>query len=291
VIEPAGEIRQQVIVSGHHDSARIFNFFIHQPRLYSLRVMGGIGTFVLIGLYSLGWSLVQGAFGGGGQLPLAVVIVNSIFTLLLLLVGQLWFFASAKGTPGAGDNMIATGIALAVGEALSVQAEAGSPLKHTRVHLVSFDAEEAGLRGARRFFQQHGQDLLELPTWHFNIDCPYTLDDLFFLTSDINGSVPLSTEMAERCVNQAHSMGYPAIQKPITFLTGGTDAAESAKVGVKAVTLMAMPWDNSERAAVYHTPDDLPEAIEPKAVEAAIAVALGFINEVDAQSTAHGSHP
>jgi len=35
-IEPKKEVKQQIIVSGHHDSARIFNFFIKQL-LYMLR--------------------------------------------------------------------------------------------------------------------------------------------------------------------------------------------------------------------------------------------------------------
>jgi aminopeptidase YwaD len=87
--------------------------------------------------------------------------------------------------------------------------------------------------------------------------------------------------MAERCAAIAHELGYPAITKPITFLTGGTDAAEGAKVGLRAVTLMAMPWDNAERAAVYHTPDDNVEAIEPAAVEAAMAIAIRFVQQLD----------
>jgi hypothetical protein len=276
IVEPAGEVKQQVIISGHHDSARIFNFFIHQPKLYSLRVMGGIGTFVVFFLYT-----VVLLFTRTTPLPLWQVILNSLFTLLLLLVGQLWFFASNQGTPGAGDNLIASALALQVGKYFQQQKLSGSPLKHTRFHILSFDAEEAGLRGARAFFKEFGSQLRQPPAWLYNIDCPYNLQDTFFLTSDINGSVPLSTEMAEHCADIAHELGYPAITKPIAFLTGGTDAAEGAKVGLRAVTLMAMPWDNTERAAVYHTPDDDVDAIEPAAVEAAMAIAIRFIEQLD----------
>ena len=42
-IEPKGEVKQQIIISGHIDSAYIFNFFVYQPKLYSLRILGGIG--------------------------------------------------------------------------------------------------------------------------------------------------------------------------------------------------------------------------------------------------------
>ena len=78
--------------------------------------------------------------------------------------------------------------------------------------------------------------------------------------------------------------GIEAFSQPIAFLTGGTDAAEAAKAGLEAVTLMAMPWGNKERASVYHTPDDLPEAIDPKAVEQTLSIAIRFIEHVDAAS-------
>ena len=43
VIEPEGKVKQTVVYSGHHDSARIFNFFIDKPHLYMLRVGVGLG--------------------------------------------------------------------------------------------------------------------------------------------------------------------------------------------------------------------------------------------------------
>lgn len=49
VIEPKAEVKRQIIISGHHDSAPIFNFFIHQPKLYGLRVTGSI-MFVLLSM-------------------------------------------------------------------------------------------------------------------------------------------------------------------------------------------------------------------------------------------------
>ena len=276
VIEPKGEVKQDFIISGHHDSARIFNFFIHQPELYGLRVMGGIGVFALFFLYTTVLTIINPE-----GMPIWQTTLNGIFSFLIVLVGQLWFFASDKGTPGAGDNLIASSIALEVGKYFKKQKLAGNPLKHTRIHVISFDAEEAGLRGARAFFKAHHKQFEERPSWLFNIDCPYYLQETFFLTSDINGSVQLSQEMADRCTETAHELGYPAINKPITFLTGGTDAGEAAKYDINAVTLMAMPWDNSERASVYHTPNDTVDAIEPEAVQAAIGIAIKFAEQLD----------
>jgi hypothetical protein len=102
-----------------------------------------------------------------------------------------------------------------------------------------------------------------------------------FLTSDINNSVPLSQSMATECVEIAKSMGYEAKSQKIAFLTGGTDAAESAKLGIEATTLIAMPWGNSEHAPVYHTPDDVVESIDEVAVEQTISIAIKFIERLD----------
>ncbi|MEO1436568.1 MAG: hypothetical protein AAFV80_13600, partial [Bacteroidota bacterium] len=33
VIEPTGPVKQQIVVSGHHDSAHIFNFLVDKPEL------------------------------------------------------------------------------------------------------------------------------------------------------------------------------------------------------------------------------------------------------------------
>ena len=267
-IEPTDEVKRQIIVSGHHDSARIFNFFIHQPKLYNLRVTGGIGLVVFLLLTSIVLLFVD-----SGLLPLILKILVSVG---FLLTGQMWFFASSKGTPGAGDNLIASAMAVEIGRHFASQ-----KLKHTRLVVASFDAEEEGLRGARAFAKVHQDEFQALPTTLLNVDCPYYLKDLFFLTSDINGSVQLSSELAEELVAVASTKGYPATHKPIAFLTGGTDAGELAKVGVKSTTLMAMPWNNNERASVYHTPNDTVDAIEVAAVEATVDIFGSYIEQQD----------
>lgn len=289
VLEPAGEVLQTVVFSGHHDSARVFNFFTDKPHLYLTRVGSALGSFVALTIVSLAQTIVtifSGEFFRPGLPPLSFILLLVILSAALPVVAKLWNFASDEGTPGAGDNLIASTMAIQVARYFFNNRQAGNPLKHTRLVLASFDAEEAGLRGARDFYRQHrvGEGVLEGTCWNFNVDCPYQSKDLFFLTSDINGSVRLSQEMATTCVTIAKSMGYEAFSQPIAFLTGGTDAAEAAKAGLEAVTLMAMPWGNKDRASVYHTPDDLPEAIDPKAVEQTLSIAIRFIEHVDAAS-------
>jgi hypothetical protein len=46
---------------------------------------------------------------------------------------------------------------------------------------------------------------------------------------------------------------------------------------------MAMPWDNKKRSSVYHTPNDLPEAVDVQALEETLSIAIKYIEQVDAQ--------
>jgi hypothetical protein len=265
-IEPKNEVKKQIIISGHHDSAKVFNFFIHQPKLYNLRVTGSIGLVIFLLVISIPLEFIEGTT--------ISLILKILMTIGLLLIVQMWFFASKKGTPGAGDNLIASTMALEIGRYYS-----NNRLKNTRIIIASFDAEEEGLRGARAFAKKHSQYFKEIPTTLLNTDCAYNLDDLFFLTSDINGTVQLDKDLAEALVEISKSSGYNCLSKPIAFLTGGTDAGEIAKIGVKATTLIGMPWSNNSRSSVYHTPNDTLDHVQPEVIDAAITIFMKYIDK------------
>ena len=290
VLEPDQEVRHTVVFSGHHDSARVFNFFTDKPHLYLMRVGTGLGAYLLLTVIALVQTFTElfsgRLFSFGLPAPL-FLIFGVILIAALPWMLKLWHFAGKEGTPGAGDNLAASVLGIQLAHYFRQGANQGNALRHTRLVCASFDGEEAGLRGARAFFTRHRSDetVLKGSVHHFNVDCPYDPKHLFFLTSDINGSVKLSQEMATTCVGIAKSMGFEAFSQPIAFLTGGTDAAESAKLGFKAISLMAMPWDNRDRSSVYHTPDHLPEAIDPQALEETLSIAIRYIEQVDAHDS------
>jgi len=265
IIEPKGEIKHQIILSGHHDSARIFNFFIHQPKLYDARTTGSIACVIAMVVLALVSWLTPG-------IVWFHIAINILLSLAFILVGQMWFFASSKGTPGAGDNLIASTMAIELGRYFSE-----NKLDHTRIIITSFDAEEEGLRGARAFAKANKEKLKEYPTILLNTDCAYSLKELFFLTSDINCTVNLDSKLANDLVDIAKDNGYNALAKPISFLTGGTDAGELAKIGVKATTLVGMPWSNQSRSSVYHTPNDTLDHVEKEIIDAAINIFGDYI--------------
>jgi hypothetical protein len=283
-LEPAGQVRGQLIISGHHDSARIFNFLANRPALYPWRVTGGLAIyalFLLVCWVLTLWTLIGGAAPGWSTAAAA------LFSLLLLWVGQLWWFASTESTPGAGDNLASSAAAWEALRHLAGEKAAGRPLQHLRVVAASWDAEEAGLRGARAWVAAAaGDDRLALPTWNLNLECLYDPAEFFLLTSDVNGTVPLSPELAGQCQRLLCARGREVPVKPIAFLTGGTDAGELARGGVQATTLIGMPWGNTNRSNVYHTPRDVLSAVSPQAVGEAWALAVDLAGELDAQLAA-----
>jgi aminopeptidase YwaD len=299
VIEPEGEVKRQVIVSGHHDSARVFNFYVDRPELYSRRIYGGIGSVVVLWLASLVIFVASGPLFGVTLLGFgsARLIFALLFVCALPLVLPLWKFAGNEGTPGAGDNLVASAIALEIVEEFSSRRRRASapgaspaqtagdaePLAHTRVVFASFDAEEAGLRGARAFARGRRAEFAGLPSYGYNMDCVYSFKDIRFLESDLNGSVKLDREETARLARIAESEGFPSKTQPIAFLTGGTDAAELASAGVKQTSLLAMRWGNDDRSSVYHTPSDTIDAVDPLAVEAAIRLGVRYIECLDAE--------
>jgi hypothetical protein len=282
VIEPSGTPTNCVIFSGHHDSARIYNFFEDFPSIFLVREM----IFLFVILSETIWLIflnVQrynaGAFFGP-ETPTQhkMTIAYSIGFVFVL---PLWFYFNSVATPGAGDNLISSCMGLTLAKFFS----GDNRPKNTRLMFVSFDGEEVALRGSRAFFKKHKQELHEIKTWHFNVDCPYVADEIKFLTTDINSFYPLSTRLASKCVEIAHELGYKRAQtSKIMFLGGGTDAGEASRAGIEATTLLAMPFSPKDchgKSVVYHTRKDTIDALEKEVIEATLGIFIRFVQDMD----------
>lgn len=281
-IEPEKEVLHTVLFSGHHDSARLYRFNRLDRKAYFKKVLTPFLLFALLGFSSvvqLITEIVSFRLFTVNLPPLANFILNFLLTLGIPLLFPLRHFVLEEGSPGAGDNLIASSMTVELARFFDWKRKCGEPLQHTRLVFCSFDGEEVGLRGSRHWFDQN-LDLLEDPI-HLNFDSPYYEDELTFLERDVNGLQPLSSKLARRCVQIAQGMGYKAQSAAIPIFAGGTDAASAARCGIEATTLTAVAWDDRSKPAVYHTPDDIVSAIESKAVEHAISIAIRLVELVD----------
>lgn len=279
-IEPTGEVKQQIMLSGHHDSAHIFNFLQDDPDTYSKKILGGMLFLFVMAFATWLLFIVQLL---GFEANLLHWILTGILTFGGFLTGRLWFFYSKEGTPGAGDNMICTALAIEIGKYFAKQKKEGKGLKHTRIMVVSWDAEEAGLRGSRAYAKQFEAELHKTKTYNLNFECMYDHRELSFLTSDLNNFVPLSAKMANECKGVSEKLGYNMTTSIFPFLAGGTDSAELAKIGIESTCLAAMSWTRMGEDPAYHTTRDTIEAVDAEAVRQSIDLGIHYILEKEGQ--------
>jgi aminopeptidase YwaD len=273
VIEPEGVAERELILSGHHDSApvaRIFSGPLH--RLYAVAIFLPY-VFFLFELVLL------------TRLVVTREVTTPAWSLLVLAIGfvpvagYFLMVALRRGSPGAGDNLVASVLVARV--AREIAGRKGQLLRSTRLRVVSFDSEEAGLRGAAAYMRAHAKELERLPCFHLNFDSIYQLRHLQALTTDINGTVRLSAEMVETLQTCAQENGHALGTFGMLFGAGGTDAAESARKGLQATTVIAMPTAIVRDGLVYHTPRDTVDQIEPAAVEACMKLAVSYLRRLE----------
>ena len=273
-IDPEGEVLQQVIISAHHDSAHIFNFLEDDPTSYNKKVL--TGTLSMFGMFMFSWIMLLLHLFDVLPMILYWVIVGVLIVALMPTL-RMWFFYKDEGTPGAGDNMICTAIAIEVAKHFADQKKSGQGLQHTKVVVASWDAEEAGLRGARAFAQRHKDELLKVKTYNFNLECMYDHKELSLLVNDLNSFVSLSMDMVEDVSQVAKELSYHVPSSKFPIMAGGTDAAEFAKIGVEATTLAAMSWTERGEDPAYHTTRDTIDAVDAIAVSRSIEIGIAYV--------------
>lgn len=272
-IEPSAEVQQSIIISGHYDSPYVFRFLNNNQKLYKLRIIITTGLYFLITAISL-WASYQWI-----AQPSNFKINQELIYFMgggLIFMLQYFFFVSWDVSPGAGDNLISSAIAVKLADHFSTL-----NLNHTRLIFLCPDAEESGLRGAREYVKLHRETLQSISTYNINMDSIYRLQDLRFLKSEINGMVPLDEKLGEKCKEIAKSLGYNIPIMNMPFGGGSTDSAEFAKAGIPALSIIGLDTTFTSGDVPYHTNFDTVDKIEPKAVLACMQIAEQFILEID----------
>lgn len=281
VIEPEEEVKNTVIFTSHHDSAPLLTNN-RGEKGYFLNVELPIilfGLAIIMNIVEIIVELLTNRILKVGFPPLTTIVIIVLLLAASPIVFRIINYYSKEASPGAGDNLISSSILIQLSRYFKWKKDCGEGLSNTRLVFASFDAEEVGLRGSSVWFDKH-QALFENPI-QLNFDCLYNADDLVFIDSDINGLMPLSKELAQKCVKLAVAMGYKAKNHPLPFLSGATDAASGYKAKVKACTLMALDFDNGIKNSFFHTKNDTIDKIEEKAVEKAISIAIKLTNTID----------
>ena len=281
ILEPSAQVRQQIVIAGHHDAPYVLRFLQKRQELASIRLLLAIGFYVILTLMCI-LATIEYLSGNGNE---AFHVAGLVLTFAgLLSVVPLFSLITQTPSPGAGDNLNASVMTIKVAEYFAAQRRAGKPLEHTRLVLLSTDGEEAGQRGAIAYVEQHANELSGIPSYVLNIDSVYRLRDLAVLRRDRNGTCPLSLRITRECCQIAQELGYPLQEIALPFGGGGTDAAAFAKQGIEATTFIGIPTALITRDLVYHTSEDTVEHIQPEAVQAVLDIAIHYVLRKDQQA-------
>ncbi len=275
-IEPEKEVKQQIILCGHHDAAYVFHYFNISPKVYPLLIAAGIAPFVISLLFVLSMLI----FSINPSWMFIVMVVMSVGVL------PLWFFTTDAVSPAAGDNMIAVALANEAGKIFhNLKSQGKNPLQHTRLVCLTVDAEENGLRGSKYFARTHKKEMTDTKTYSFCIDTLYKADKLLFFNNDLNLTVDLSDRMANELKDIATNLGYGARVAKMPWGGGSTDAASFGQQGIEASCMLSLEIDVTklDENMVYHTERDLSNAIEPRCVEQALNVIVEYVMKKDAE--------
>jgi hypothetical protein len=281
VIEPKGEVLHTILFSSHHDSALLPSVERHDNKNYFKKVtlplilFGASSLLIIVQLFT---EIFTGRFFAVGFPPVTSIVFIIILLGLSFFVFSLQNFFSEESSPGAGDNLISCTTIIQIARYYNWMKKNEGQLEHTRLIFCTFDGEEVGLRGSRAWFDKYSA-LLKDAT-QINLDCLYKADQLVFLDTDINGTQPLSSELAQKGVKLANGMGYNAIMHHMPFLSGGTDAAEGYRAGIKSISLMALDFNNIT-ATFLHSKMDTVDNIEVKAIEQVISIAIKMAGVID----------
>ncbi len=277
-IEPRYKVKQQIIISGHHDSVNVFRYLSHAPWFYVFLILSSTLANAAITLGLIIWIGYQ-EISGAPLFPFAGLRYFS--PMIILLNAPFLFFLKSTATPGAGDNLAASCLLNKAAGLFSNQHGEFPKLQHTRLILASFDGEESGLRGSRAFVRKYRGELQRLPTYNLNLESLFEVNQIKYLVRDMNGTVGLSRLLAEECRDLTGNLGYKAGLFSLKYGYGATDAAELAKAGAYATTLLALDADFKKGKVVYHTERDQAENLDPAVIKAALEVTTAFIIQKD----------
>ncbi len=275
-IEPTGEVKNTIIFSGHHDSAYEHNLF------YYLKTIGAVTIFIgLIGVVILGIiTVIKLIFWFVPVDATIFFLVFGILGLCLIPIAVLYmFFHSYKPILGAFDNLSAVAVTLGIGKYLKENKNNPDIYpKHTRVRLISFAGEEAGLRGAKRYVKAHYDELKEGRTILINMDGIAVKDSIIIVKRELLVGAKHDPDLVNRLYRIAQDLNIGSFRGTLPF--GASDAAPFSKQGLRAVYIMSYVYQ-LKLPEYYHTRLDTPEVVDKESLGQVLQICLEYLKSVD----------
>jgi len=240
-IEPSGEVKQTIILSGHMDSTPEFLWWYYF-RDWGVRMMilGSVAIAVLplfyagVELFSYNAWLSPGWF---------VFAFATVFTL------SLFFVHGSTVVDGAQDNL--SGIAVSYFAARNLVEDGKPKLKNTRLKVVSFGSEETGLKGSKAYEKKHREEL-NGNTRIINVDGILDINVMHIVDFEMFLFARHDQYLVDILGKAFESNGLQ--KKTGTIPVGATDASSFTRKGIPAVSIVGL--DMNKLHPTYHTRRD-----------------------------------
>ncbi len=277
-INPSGDIKHNIIFSAHHDSQFEFNTLYYLKRFGQIVINGGylyIGiVFIVIilkiifQLMSIEFKILFFSFG-------IFFLIFSPLTLVYML------FHTYHPVLGAFDNLSGVAVVLGIGKILSENKNNHEIFpKNTKVYLISFAGEEAGLRGSKRYLSAHFDELKEEGIMVVNLESIAKKNIVIIQDREPGIGAKHDPKIYKPILEIAKKINPIAKLSPLPF--GASDAAVFNKKGIPAVTIGGLNLKD-ELPPYYHTRLDTPENVEKEALGQFLKICLEYLKYVDNQ--------
>ena len=257
---PSGELKRRIIFAGHIDSAYEWTY-THLGGSALLKFMIGYGLGGMVGCFVL--DIIALCLGNTKAAEILSFLGLVFFPAFIMVL----FFVNWKQVvTGANDNLTGAFGSMAVMQFMS---DNNIRLENTELVCVTTGCEEAGLRGAKAFANQHAEEFKDVDTLFVAVDTLRDFDYLGVYRRDMTSIVKLDEQGSALCKKACENAGFDIPYATVPF--GASDAAAAQRGGLRSTCIAAM---DPTPPRYYHTRDDLPTILVPKTIEAGLNIAL-----------------
>ncbi|MGN0546397.1 MAG: M28 family metallopeptidase [Acutalibacteraceae bacterium] len=247
-----GETKRRIVFNGHPDAAWEW------PVNYALGGVGFEGHAILCGVGAVYYIVVsiiymiKNGVGFGVADTSDPIVKAALWGLIFVpfLIGLYFMVNYRRVVDGANDNLSGCYMGISVLKALK---DEGIELENTELAVVLTGSEEAGLRGAKAWCEQHKGEFDDVPTFIFSYD---TINDPKYLMTnyrDLNGTVKADKDVSDLFMEAAQAVNIPCKKGWVPPLGGATDSAAFAQAGFRATGVTGL---NHKLESYYHTRKD-----------------------------------
>lgn len=272
-----GEVKRRVFFNGHPDAAWEW------PVNYKLGGVGFEGHAILCGAGAVYYlviaiiSVVQNGVAPGVIEPGSTLFKLAMWGLLFVpfLVGLYWMWNRHRIVDGANDNLSGCYMGIAILKALQ---DEGIEFENTEIGVILSGSEEAGLRGAKAWCEQHQGEFDDVPTFIFSYDTIH--DPKYLMTNyrDLNGTVKADKDVSDLFMEAAKEVGIPCKKGWVPPLGGATDSAAFAQAGFRATGVTGL---NHKLEDYYHTRRDTYDNMNLEGLAGCFAVSVKALEMFD----------